>query len=300
MRRIAFIAGAFLLAAFGTQAQQSYESRLESLTPSNPIAYFRLAEEVASSGGTADEQQLARRLYAIAFALTSKDTTAKESEFPIAASACLGLADLERSTSRKRWLLALAGRLDPRYATRSWDASEQANPSNDAALLLAEAIGLSLSGDGSLARERFDDPRVAALLEETRGVLDRPGTGASSTLIKREAQIWPCPECGNARAVPDRSEGGQVRRLCSTCRGNPGPVISRETFVAYLAYQAVILHGTQRSWSADLAVNQGQPLLDPQPEEVAVYVGIDPSKVYYRKGRWLDRSEVVASGLGQE
>lgn len=300
MTRFSFIAGVLFLAVFGAQAQESYESRLESLTPSNPIAYFRLAEEVASSGGTADEQQLARRLYAIAFALTSDESSIKDSEFPIAASACLGLADLERSTSRKRWLLALAGRIDPRYATRSWDASEQANPSNEAALLLAEAIGLSLSGDGSLARERFDDPRVAALLEETRGILDRPGTGASSTLIKREAQIWPCPECGNARAVPDRSEGGQVRRLCSTCRGNPGPVISRDTFVAYLAYQAVILHGTQRSWSADLAVNQGQPLLDPQPEEVAVYVGIDPTKVYYRKGRWLDWSEVMASGLGQE
>lgn len=300
MMKLATIICLAIFAACGAQSQQSFEAKLESLAPSDPIAYFRLAEEVASSGGTADDQQLARRLYAIAFLLTSDETDSHESEFPIAASACLGLAELERSTTRKRWLLALAGRLDPRYASKSWDASEQANSSSEAALLLAEAIGLSLSGDGSLARERFDDPRVESLIEETRGILDRPGTGASSTLIKREAQIWPCPECGNARAVPDRSEGGQVRRLCSTCRGNPGPIISRESFVAYLAYQAVILHGTQRSWSADLAVNQGRPLLDPQPEEVAVYVGIDPTKVYYRKGRWLDRSEVMASGSGQE
>ncbi len=285
----------FLLFASCASSQSDIERRLEALAPSDPKGYFLLAEDVADQATGVEETQLARKLYVLAFVLAQKNQAKEdaESQFPIAASACLGLADLEPTEARKRWLHALAGRLDERYAARRWDSESQSETPNQAALLLAEAIGLALSGDGSLARERFDDPRVKALIEETRDIIDRPGNEASTSAIQREAEIWPCPECGNARGVPDRSEGGQVRRLCSTCRGNPGPVISREALVAYLAYQSVLLRGTQKSWSAELVVGHGRTLLDPEPSEVAPSMGVDPTKVYYRDGQWLDSRELM-------
>lgn len=282
------------------RAQDDLESKLEALSPGDPAAYFRLAEDVADQARDVESVQLARRLYVLAFMLADQSQSDTDAEFPIAASACVGLAALERTEDRKRWLLSLAGRLDERYAKRRWDTMSDDEQASEAALLLSEAIGLVLSGDGSLARERFDDPRVTKLLEETRDILNRPGSGASSTGIQREAEIWPCPECGNARGVPDRSEGGQVRRFCSTCRGNPGPVITRETLVAYLSYQSLLLHGTQRSWSAELAVNQGRPLLDPQPSEVPVNMGVNPTKVHYRDGQWLDDEELMELQDGVE
>lgn len=275
-------------------AQPEMQRRLEALAPSDPKGYFLLAEDVASEARTIEDVQLARRLYVLAFVLADRAGDGQaDRDFPIAASACLGLAAMETTDTRRRWLRALAGRLDHRYADRRWDAPGGVEQTNDAALMLAEMIGLMLSGDGSLARERLDDPRVAALFAQTREILDRPGSGASSAAVVREAQVWPCPECGNARGVPDRAQGGQVQRLCSTCRGNPGPVISREALIAYLGYQSLLLKGTQKSWSAQLAVGLGRPLLDPEPSEVAPSMGVDPSKVHFRSGRWLSDEELL-------
>ncbi len=279
----------------GAFAQDDLERKLESLSPIDPEGYFLLAEDVAGSSSGIEDVRLARRLYVLAFVLAQKEQAGGEDEasFPIAASACLGLASLETAEDRKRWLRALAGRLDERYSARRWDSDAENDTPSEAGLLLAEAIGLALSGDGSLARQRFDDPRVSALLEETRDIIDRPGTEASTSAIQHDAEVWPCPECGNARGVPDRAEGGQVKRLCSTCRGNPGPVISRDAYIAYLAYQSMLLHGTQKSWSAELVVGRGRTLLDPEPAEVAPSMGVDASKVYYRDGKWLDSQELM-------
>lgn len=276
------------------QAQLDTDRRLEALAPADPMGYFLLAEEVAAESRTIENLQLARRLYVLAFALADRSPARQaEQEFPLAASACLGLAALETTDARKQWLRALAGRLDSRYAERRWDASGGPEQASEAAILLAEAVGLALSGDGSLARERLDDPRVAALLDQTREMIDRPGSPASSAAIAREAQIWPCPECGNARGVPDRAQGGQTMRLCSTCRGNPGPVITREALIAYLGYQSLLLRGTQKSWSAQLAVGLGRPLLDPEPSEVAPSMGVNPAQVHFRNGRWLTDEQLL-------
>jgi len=282
-------------------AQSQLQRRLESLSPTDPMGYFLLAEDISGNAKDVGEILLARRLFVLSFVLAEKYQSHPEAaEFPIRASACLALANLETSEDRKRWLRALAGRIDRRYAEQRWDAADAPDQADESAFLLAEAVGLMLSGDGSLARDRLDDPRVHALLEQTRDILDRPGNEASSAAILREAQIWPCPECGNARGVPDRSEGGQVRRLCSTCRGNPGPVISREAHIDYLGYQSLLLHGTQKSWAAELAVGLGRPILDPEPSEIAPTMGVDPTKVYYRAGNWLDQSEFMALSPGQE
>jgi len=296
--------GSVLLAAYLCScafAQDEYQQRLEALAPADPAGYYLLAEDIASSAQKNEDVILARRLFVLAFVLAERGTTQDNpAAFPIRASACIALAHLETSEDRKRWLRALAGRIDRRYAGPRWDAADGSTQADETTLLLAEAVGLMLSGDGSLARERLDDPRVIALLDQTRDILDRPGNEASSAAIKREVQIWPCPECGNARGVPDRSEGGQVRRLCSTCRGNPGPVISRAAHISYLGYQSLLLQGTQKSWAAELAVGLGRPILDPEPSEIAPNMGVDPTKVYFRTGRWLDRDELMALDAGKE
>ena len=63
--------------------------------------------------------------------------------------------------------------------------------------------------------------------------------------------------------------------------------------MAYLAYESLLLHGTQKSWSAELAVGRGRSLLDPEPSEVAPSMGVDPTKVHYRDGKWLDDRELM-------
>jgi len=298
MNPIARVAAILLLALCtrAAGAQPDRERRLEALSPTDPLGYFLLAEEVAGESKGIEDVRLAQRLYVLALVLDQRRPSRDPgAPFPIAASACLGLADLEPSKDRKRWLLALAGRLDSRYAERRWDGEPSADQPTEAALLLSEAIGLVLSGDGSLARQRLDDPRVRTLLEQTRDLLDRTGSQASSAAFQREALVWPCPECGNARVVPDRAQGGQAVRFCSTCRGNPGPVISREALVDYLRYQSLLLRGTQKSWSATLAVGLGRPLLDPEPSEVAPALGVDPARVHNRGGRWLTEQEFMES-----
>ncbi|HED54512.1 MAG TPA: hypothetical protein ENJ00_09990 [Phycisphaerales bacterium] len=297
---ILLIAVIFASAVPAQPATLRFADRLERLAPDDPLAYFELAEDVTDVAGGIEDTRLAQRLYVLALSLSLDNPRAdREAGFPIAASSCLGLAALERSDDRQRWLRALAGRLDARYAIRRWDVPERSDQNHEVPLLAAEAIGLVLSGDGALARDRLDDPRVAALLDRTRDVLDRPGTKASLTALMQEAQIWPCPECGNVRAVPDRNEGGRARRLCSTCRGNPGPVLDDQSFAAYISYQSVLLQGVQHSWSAELAVGGGKPLIDPEPEEVAPAYEIDPAKVYFRFGQWTaspDGLEQDASG----
>ena len=276
-----------------------FERELTALSPADPLSYFLLAEEIADVASDSQEISLARRLYVLSIELSANNPEIdSEAGFPVASSASVALADLENVEPRKRWLLALAGRLDDRYAETRWDVQDEEPEADTVAFLLSEAIGLVLSGDGSMARERFDDPRVVGLLNESRDVIDRPGTAASTTAIQREAQIWPCPECGNSRIVADRNQGGSARRLCSTCRGNPGPVLDHETFVAYIAYQSLLLKGVHKSWSAELAVGQAGPLLDPEVSEIAPTMRFDPELVYYRDGRWVSADSVLENDAG--
>lgn len=298
MKHFVIMLVAFCCGAQATSQQVSlqtrYEAKLEALAPSNPLGYFLLAEEVAEVARKNDEVDLARRLYVLSIVLSeNKPQVDRSAGFPVTASASVGLASLETVESRKQWLLALAGRIDERYAARRWDETDSGDTADEASLQLSEAIGLTLSGDGSLARTRFDDPRVSSLLEESRDGVNGPTSQASATGILREAEIWPCPECGNARIVADRSKGGSARRLCSTCRGNPGPVVDKQTFLDYLAFQSALLKGKQKSWSAELAVDGAAPLRDPDSSEIAPTMGVDPELVYYRSGRWVSRDSVL-------
>ena len=302
MTRFAFILAFLLPCASLAQpipAIVRFEKELQALSPADPLSYFLLAEEMADLAVGASDHDLVRHLYVLAIELSvDAPSVDQQAGFPVASSACLALADIESIESRQKWLLALAGRLDDRYAEQTWTAVQEDEAPDDVALLLSEAVGLVLSGDGSMARERFDDPRVLNLLDETRDALDRPGNEASTSAIQREANIWPCPECGNSRVVADRNQGGSARRLCSTCRGNPGPVLDHETFVAYIAYQSLLLKGVHKSWSAELAVGLAAPLRDPDVSEIAPMMRIDPELVYFRSGSWVSREAVLENEPG--
>lgn len=302
IRGVFMFVAIFLVCSVAGQEQSlqlRYQTRLEALAPSNPLGYFLLAEEIANVARRNEDVALARRLYVLSIVLSKdKPQVDRSAGFPVSASASIGLASLETIESRRRWLIALAGRLDERYAARRWDVPESESGSDTAGFLLSEAIGLTLSGDGSLARERFEDPRVIALLETTRDGLNGPTSKASATAIRREAEVWPCPECANVRIVADRSEGGSARRICSTCRGNPGPVVDKQTFIDYLAFQSALLKGVQNSWSAELAVGGLAPLRDPDVSEIAPTMNVDPDLVYYRNRQWVSREDVLENPGG--
>jgi hypothetical protein len=50
--------------------------------------------------------------------------------------------------------------------------------------------------------------------------------------------------------------------------------------------ESLLLQGSQRSWAAQLSVDHGAPLLDPDPDAVADTFNIDPTLVLYRDGQW--------------
>jgi hypothetical protein len=116
-------------------------------------------------------------------------------------------------------------------------------------------------------------------------------TGGSGALqrITRYAEQWPCRECGNARGVTKPGPRGPEVKLCSTCEGSPGPRLSDEEFIAYLRFESALLNGIQRSWGAQVMVDSGAPLRDPDPAELAATFGVDVGKPYWRNGAWSDR-----------
>ena len=56
-----------------------------------------------------------------------------------------------------------------------------------------------------------------------------------------------------------------------------------------LELEAALLAGTERTWSSELAFGGGEPLIEVDPHRVAETLGVDPSRPYYRDGRWHAR-----------
>lgn len=258
-------------------------SRLTALRPENPEAYYLLAEEVADTAASPEEFKLASSLFALAFELDRQPGRTGR----LAASAALGLAHIERLDRDRRWLVAVAGAIDPRYALPDWSVGVSGSISDDLAYTAATVLGQARAGEGRDARKLMDKPGVTDTLKKYERLIGSTGeTGALSRLDKY-TQGWPCPECGNARAVTKMGERGPELRICPTCRGNPGPVLSEEELIAQLRFEAVLLSGIQRSWAAQLIVDQGAPLRDPDPDELASAYGVDAARPYWRDGKWM-------------
>lgn len=255
-------------------------ARLEALTPSDPQAYFLLGEEVAAESIDPTHDRLARQLLSIAYELDRKRGGS------LRASICLALASLERVEETRVWLVATAGAIDPRYAATDWSVPAIPTGADETALKLATALGLVRAGEGRRALELLDDPAVRSLLHQFRSLI--PG---GAVAIETHAKSWPCPECRNARVSTRMIQGSPQTLLCNTCRGNPGPALSHGELVAHLRFEARLLIGIQRSWSAQIVSDLGPPLLDPDPGTLAQTLrdryGVRPDLMYYRNGRWV-------------
>ena len=259
--------------------------RLEALRPEDPQGYFLLAEEVADTAETGDAVHLARTLYVLAFHLELR----RAAHGAIAASAAVGLAQIERLERDRRWLLAMAGAIDHRYASPDWNVPASVSVSEETAYLAATAIGLARSGDGREAKRLLEDRGVKDLLRRYERAIGSTGETGALFRIEKYTEQWPCRECGNARVVTKPTERGPELRLCSTCRGNPGPRLSDEEFVAQLRFESYLLNGIQRSWAAQTMVDHGAPLRDPDPGDLAEAMGVDVNKPYWRSGQWVER-----------
>ena len=257
--------------------------RLEALTPDDPMPYFLLAEEVADEAETPGENRLARQLYVVAYEIERERDQGRS----LAASICLGLRQIERVEDARAWLSALAGALDPRYASRDWSVATDHVQDRGAALKTATLLGFARSGQGTRALMLRDDPEVIEMLDRYGSLLG-PGSMAR---IERMMSAWPCPECRNARTV-NRAGRNVQTRLCNWCLGNPGEDISRAELIMHLRFESRLLDGVRRSWSAQAAMDEAAPLLDPEPDALApqlsVRYEINPSRRYWRDGAWID------------
>lgn len=258
--------------------------RLKKLHPDRPEGYFDLGEEVADLAADEDMLALARRLFAFAYELDRRN-----GKGTLAASACVALARLERSEQDRRWLLALAGLADTRYALPDWSVAVggASDAGSDLAFKTATLLGLVRSGDGIDARRLYADAGIAAILREYERLIGVTGAKGALFRLKRAMDQWPCPECKNQRVVAKQGPAGPEYRLCNTCRGNPGPVIADDELVAQLRFESMLLSGIQRSWAAQIVSDQGTPLRDPDPDELAPTYKIDAKRAHWRGGEWI-------------
>jgi hypothetical protein len=257
-------------------------ARLSKLTPDDPNGYFLLAEELADTALEEQDKTLPRTLYVLAFDLDRK----RGSGGALAASCALGLARIERLERDRRWLSALAGGLDPRDALPDWNVPA-GSLSDDLAYKAATVLGLTRAGEGVEAKHLLDQPGVRdVLLRYERAIGTTGETGAMSRLQKY-MDAWPCRECHNERVVRRQTDKGVELRLCPVCHGNPGPKLDEEELIGQLRFEAALLNGIQRSWGATIVIDQGAPLRDPDPDQLASYYRVDSTKPYWRAGQWV-------------
>ena len=270
---------------------------LEALDPTSPMGYIELGEEIASEARSEAEYRLAQRLYVLGAAL-SRSVQGRDT---LAASACVALADITRSETDRRSLWALAGSLDERYAMRDWSRTVDPQVSDDVAYAAAAAIGNVRSGQGHLAREVLRRADVQSLIRAYGAILTGSANQDPLPELEREAAKWPCPECRNERAVTRRVSGTVSTVLCNTCLGNPGmKFASPEQFAAQLRFEARVLNGKQRSWGAQIEMDQGTPFRDMDLATLAARFGVDVTQTRYIGGAWRTEEEAVKVEAGVE
>lgn len=271
----------------GARRLADIEARLEALAPRDAEARFRLAEEVMQEAIEPEGVALARQLLLGAWHIESEG----EARGQLLASICLAVAELERVDAMAAWQRALAGALDPRHAQLDWNVSAAPPVSDQAALGAAKVISLTLAGEGNRATELLSRPEIRAVLRRYEALLSVTGLPGGLNRLERYARLWPCQECRNQRSISRVGPDGPETVLCGTCHGNPGPSIGEEEYLALLRFQARLLDGIQRSWSAEIITSGGAPLLDPDPGQFlrvcAERYGMDPEATVWRDGKWV-------------
>lgn len=265
------------------RADEVYRARLEALTPDRPAAYFELAEEVLAGQVATRSRDLAVELLVLAYELDRLDGGTSQT----AASAAIALASMPGSYSTRQWLLATAERLDPRQRSPAWLRPPHIETEESNGYQIAVALGLVRSGQGGLARQVLARPDVAGAVEAMDRTLRMMGLTGGTDGLKREAQRWPCRECGNERIVRKVVGGAPEYHICSNCGGLPGPRLTRGELASQLRIESLLLTGRQRAWAAQIATDGGAPLLDPDPASLADMYRIDVTRSLFRDGGWV-------------
>lgn len=272
------------------QLTPAQTARLEALRPDAPEAYFELGEDIADSAAEPATLELARQLLVLAFHLDRVRGSSR-----LAAASCLALADLSTLDRDRRWLSSLAVALDRRHARAPWVQRSLDGIASQTGYLASVAVGLVRSGEGIAARKLLEEPSVRQVIQTYERLLSPVADTGGLKLLDREAERWPCPECHNARIVKRLQPGREAQfRLCTNCEGNPGPRLTSVKLASELRFESVMLRGVHRSWSAQVAADQGAPLRDPDPEELARTLGVDPNKTVWRNGMWVDPRAAAA------
>ncbi|QOJ01429.1 MAG: hypothetical protein HRU70_13400 [Phycisphaeraceae bacterium] len=261
------------------------ESRLTALTPERPEGYFEVAEDVMDRSRQPEARALARQLLALSLELERR-RRGNAGSGVLGSSVCLALAELSVNDLDRRWYLAAAGVLDPTGAVSAWTRAPERATDRHTAYLAATVVGNVRAGEGLHARQSLADPEVSAVLRRYQRLLSDIGAGGGVTNLEREADAWPCRECGNQRVTRRTTRGQTEYRLCATCRGNPGPTLTRGELMAQLRLESWLLSGIHTSWSAHLTADLDEPLRDPDPSEIAAREGADASRPYWREGGW--------------
>ena len=143
-------------------AEGEWTTRLEALRPTDPLAYFLLAEEVADDG---EDVELARHLFALAAALAPES---------YGRSACIALADLSDDDQQQRRLLAMASLLAA-SSDSGGDAAAMStrwlDPEPTTALVVGEALSFYRRGAHSRAQSRLTRGDGLWLLDAVDGAL---------------------------------------------------------------------------------------------------------------------------------
>ncbi|NUQ66987.1 MAG: hypothetical protein HUU18_01730 [Phycisphaerales bacterium] len=261
---------------------EAFAPRLEALTPGTPEAYFLLAEEIGDESSDPTLRRLAEQLFVLAFVLDRQ----QPGRDAIAASSCVALAHMTSGDQRRRWLYAVARKLDARQGGAAWLHQPAATTQDSAAYQVATLLGYIRAGQGAQARQMLSKPEVRAAINTYDRLLTIAGISGTLTGLERQAVSWPCNECSNQRVV--RKPGGAPNeyRVCPTCDGSPGPRLSDKDLLNQLRLESWLLQGSTTSWSAQLWMDFGEPLFDPEPDDVPVAFGVDPRLVLWRDGAW--------------
>ncbi len=234
-----------------TEPADRWHVRLAALVPTDPFAYFELAEEMADDPADQTERDLARYLFGLAGALDPPG---------LGRSASLALADMEDREYVKRRLLALATLLDERGGVAGWGQPAPATRiSASAAVAVGEALSHYRRGHGPRALAVLKKPGATALLESVGGVL----------------------RGGARRFIED----------CKLYRGQRRPMIADDDLHRMLQLEAAVLAGADRAWSGELLLRGGRPLVEVDPDNLQQTLGADASRPYYRRGRWVALSD---------
>lgn len=263
-------------------------TRLATLTPAQPRAYFELGEEIAAEATEFSHKRLARELFVLALVLDHRAAPAPSTGLltdqpSVASSACLALAAMAEGEDQRRWLSALAGTLGSDSSVDVVGVRTTAASRDPAAFELATLLGWVRAGEGRRAARILQKPGVAALLEKCDKLLI-PTVGGGADRVRRIIDTYPlCQQCRNRRSI----KGPDGVSLCPSCSGRPGAPMTQREIIDQLKVESMLLSGVQRTWAGQAAADAGAPLRDLDPAEVALAFSIDPKKVLWRDGRWV-------------